>query len=275
MTSHSQIHLYSNLTQAQLTVLRLYLRESYRLSRDEWRTLRTAITLLEKSSIIFQNQRYTFSNFYRRFIDAKHASNFLNALYKLTNVEGDGPARQAQHARAILTWLKANGFYGPQAGDASFLVVYSLYKWASFASGYVFQITIFRDLESSGIDFTPRDPRFSQQRYADHDLVLFGFKGDMKLSLYFLDTLPSRSLSADFYITQMYDFKIRRQRRIVIMHERLWRSINGKVIPDQLRNALQWVPHPVAINIQLETWILMDYQAWKAHILELQAGGRS
>lgn len=60
MTSHSQIHLYSNLTQAQLTVLRLYLRESYRLSRDEWRTLRTAITLLEKSSIIFQKQRYTF-----------------------------------------------------------------------------------------------------------------------------------------------------------------------------------------------------------------------
>lgn len=240
MTLHSQIHLYSNLTQAQLAVLRLYLRESHRLSRNEWRTLRSAIALLEKSAVIFKGQKYTFSKFYRQFMDAKHASVFLNALYQLANVEKDGPARQAQHARAILAWLKANHFYGRQAGDASFLVAYCLYKWASFASGYVFKIAIFRDLETSGIDFTPRDPRFPQQRYADHDLVLFGFKGDMKLSLYFLDTLPSRSLTADFYITQMYDFKIRRQRRITIMHERLWRGINGKVIPDQLRNALQW-----------------------------------
>ena len=154
------------------------------MSRDDWRTLRTAIALLANSRVVFRGQSYTFYRFYATFLEAERAPAFLAALYQLANVRRDGPARQAQDARAILTWLQANGFYGPDAGEASFVVVYCLYRWASFAGGYVFQITIFRDLEVSGVQFTPRDPRRPRERFADHDLVLLGFKGDVKQSLY-------------------------------------------------------------------------------------------
>jgi hypothetical protein len=273
MTSHSHVRLHPDLTQAHLPVLQRYLREAYGLSRDDWRALREAMALLASSQVVFQEQTYTFHHFYTTFLEAERAPTFLAALYQLANVSQDGPALQAQNARAILAWLTTNGFYGPDAGEASFLVVYCLYQWASFAGGYVFQITIFRDLEASGIRFTPRDPRLPQERYADHDLMWLGFKGDVKQSLYFLDALPRRALTADFYLTQMYDRGIRRQRRVVMMHERLWRHINGEATPGQLPDALQGFPDPVAIDLQQEVWVLMDYEVWKAHLLQVQMRG--
>ncbi len=250
-----------------------YLRESHRLSRDDWRTLRAAVALLANSRVVFRGQTYTFYRFYATFLEAEHAPAFLAALYQLADVQRDGLAFQAQGAREILAWLQAHGFYGPDAGEASFVVVYCLYRWASFAGGYVFQITIFRDLEVSGIQFTPRDPRRPRERFADHDLVLLGFKGDVKQSLYFLNALPQRSLRADFYLTQMYDRQAHRQRRVVLMRERVWGRINGKTTPGRLPNALRWFPAPIALTLQQETWVLMDYEAWKTRLLQVPMRG--
>ncbi len=274
MTSRS-VHLHPNLTQDHLAVLRRYLLESRRLSRDDWRTLRAAVALLANSRAVFRGQSYTFYRFYAAFLEAERAPAFLAALYQLADVQRDGPALQAQGARAILVWLQTNGFYGPDAGEASFVVVYCLYRWASFAGGYVFQITIFRDLEASGIQFTPRDPRLPRERFADHDLVLLGFKGDVKQSLYFLDALPRRSLTADLYLTQMYDRQVHRQRRVVLMRERVWRRINGETTSGRLPDALQWFPAPVALTLQREIWVLMDYEAWKTRLLQVQMRGKS
>jgi len=231
------------------------------------------VALLANSQIVFRGQSYTFRRFYATFLEAERAPASLAALYQLTNVQRDGPALQAQGARAILAWLEANGFYGPDAGEASFVVVYCLYRWASLAGGYVFQMAIFRDLEASGIRFTPRDPRLPRERFTDHDLVLSGFKGDVKQSLYFLDALPQRSLTADLYFTQMYDRQVHRQRRVVLMREQVWRRINGETTPGRLPDALQWFPAPVALTLQQETWVLMDYEAWKTRLLQVQMRG--
>jgi hypothetical protein len=268
------VHLHPNLTQGHRTVLRRYLRESRHLSRDDWRTLWAAIALLANSRVVFRGQSYTFYRFYATYLEAERAPAFLAVLYQLADVQQDGPALQAQGARAILVWLQANDFYGPDAGEASFLVVYCLYRWASFADGYIFQIAIFRDLEASGIRFTPRDPRRPRERFADHDLVLLDFKGDVKQSLYFLNTLPQRSLRVDFYLTQMYDRQVHRQRRVTLMHERVWRRINGETIASRLPDALRRFPDPVALTLQQETWVLMDYDIWKTRLLEIQTRGK-
>lgn len=271
MSSISRIRLDPDLTASHTGVFQTYFRGAHYLSRTEWRTLRRGMDMLAQCQVDFQEGTYTFAQFYRTFLEVNHAQPFLAALYELSDVQQTGAALQARHARDILLWLTNNDFYGPNAGDRSFLVIYCLYQWASFANGYIFQISIFRDLEASGIRFTPNDPRNLQQRFADHDLVLQGFKGDMKLSLYFLDALPLRSLSVDFYLTQMYERRQARQRWVALLNTRMWKAINGHTIPGQLLDAMQWFPTPVAITLQQEPWIIMAYTEWKAHILSVQS----
>jgi len=88
-------------------------------------------------------------------------------------------------------------------------------------------------------------------------------------------TLPRRSLTADLYLTQMYDRQVHRQRRVVLMRERVWRRINGETTPGRLPDALQWFPAPVALTLQREIWVLMDYEAWKTRLLQVQMRGKS
>ncbi|MFZ4657097.1 MAG: hypothetical protein ACOYNY_08810 [Caldilineaceae bacterium] len=271
MSTVSRIRLDPDLTAGHASAFQTYFRGAHNLSRTEWHTLRTGMDMLAQCQVNFQESTYTFAQFYRTFLEGDHAPAFLVSLYQLTNIQQTGAAMQAQHAREILAWLTNNGFYGPNAADSSFLVTYCLYQWASFANGYIFQISVFRDLEASGIRFTPNDPRNLQQRFADHDLVLQGFKGDIKLSLYFLDALPLRSLSADFYLTQMYDRRQTRQRRVALLNTQMWKAINGHTTPGRLLDALQWFPTPVAITLQQEPWIIMAYIEWKAHVLSAQA----
>ena len=71
----------------------------------------------------------------------------------------------------------------------------------------------------------------------------------------------------------MYDRQIHRQRRVALVHERVWRRIDGETTPSRLPDALQRFPDPVALTLQQETWVLLDYEVWKTRLLQIQTRG--
>lgn len=56
-----------------------------------------------------------------------------------------------------------------------------------------------------------------EERMSPFDLLLEGFKGDIKTSTYFLLVTRSYPLSCDFYITRLFSTRLRRWRDVVIM----------------------------------------------------------
>ena len=200
MTEDITIELAPDLTAEDMEALRRYLADSFRLSDDEWQRLRTAIDQLSQSTVIFGGRQYHFSRFYAVFVNGTYAQPFLQQLRHLSDLQREGPALQADVARKITTWLRANGLVPSVVPGADFLFIYCLYWWAAFARGYLFEQIVIRDMQAAGIHFQAHAPEQGEERYTPYDLAIPGLgNGDIKTSLYFLDDLPDPP--ADFYIT--------------------------------------------------------------------------
>jgi len=64
----NKIQINPLLTVVHRRVLHEYLRGEGRLTREQWQMLREAIDLLEQSSLVINEQEYTFKRFYNEFI---------------------------------------------------------------------------------------------------------------------------------------------------------------------------------------------------------------
>lgn len=270
VVTEPSIRLNPHLTSRHITALRRYLSETRPLTGKQWRTLFEAIDLLNESTVRFRSQEYTFSQFYAEFIDQVHAGSFLNQLYRMEDIHTEGERLRAVVARRIVQWLKANGLDAARIEGAEFLLIFSLYWWTSFCRGYMFELIVFRDLEASGIQFIPHDPRLEEERYAPNDFYLEEFRGDVKSSIYFLEDLIALQPTVDLYISQLYDSRRRRYQRVVFMKEQAWKRINGNTIPGTVPQASDLFPRVISFTVRGQSWVLAEYEVWKAIVLQFQ-----
>jgi len=173
--------------------------DSSRLQKEQWLQLREVMTILARSFVTIIGYTCTFERFYYEEIDIPYAESFIAHLVTYANVERDGARKQADIARAVVERFQKQGFFQPGVVETYYLLAFCLYRWWNFARGYIFEVSIFRDLEQSGIVFAAHDLSKPGERYSDCDLILLGSKGDIKRSLYFLDDLASTPLAHDFY----------------------------------------------------------------------------
>ncbi|MBC8263024.1 MAG: hypothetical protein H8E47_02745 [Anaerolineales bacterium] len=263
-----KITLHPSLDQSDSNILARYLQESHRFYSKEWQALMRAIDRLERSQVWFQGQRYTFRQFYRQMIDDRYAGPFLEQLYNLADVGQKGRRLWAARAREIARWLRQTGLRDDQTDYAGYLAAYCLYWWSAFARGYIFELSIFRKLESNGVIFSPHDPRQLSERYAGHDLTIGDWKGDVKLSFYFLPEMKAPPL--DFYVTRLYDRLQHVYQIVVLMQMTVWEQIDGDTLPGHLAAALYLLPHPVRSTLGDQVWVLSLFADWKHRSRRLQ-----
>ena len=183
-------------------------------------------------------------------------------------IEQEGEPLWAEFAREILRWLRSTGLQTNKVEYAGYLTAYCLYWWSAFARGYLFEVSIFRDLTQSGIVFHPHDPRSLSERYGHHDLEIGAWKGDVKLSFYFVS--EAKGLPLDFYLTRMYDRVHQEHLKVVLMTASTWQFIDGETLPGTLAAALSVLPHPVQLELSKKAWVLSRYEDWKEKILTWQ-----
>jgi hypothetical protein len=144
---------------------------------------------------------------------------------------------------------------------------YFLYWWGSFARGYAFEVEIFRDLQSSGIEFQAHDLSDHQARYSPSDLTVSNMAGDIKTSIYFVQV--ARPFQHDFYIVRLF-VQGQPYTLAVLLQPLAWNKINGDTIDGTLESVVTQFPHPVRIQQGNHELVAIDYAEWKARILRLQ-----
>jgi len=272
MAENITIELASDFTAEDAEVLRHYLADPFRLSGQDWQRLRTAIDRLSRSTVVFDSQRYAFKRFYAIFINGTYARPFLRQLRHLSDLQREGPALQAEVARKIAAWLRANGLVPSVVPGAEYLLIYCLYWWAAFARGYLFEEAVIRDMQEAGIRFQAHVPERGWERYTPFDLSVPGFgNGDIKTSLYFLDVLPDPP--ADFYITRLYDAEQQAVKQVVFLSPSAWEKLNGAPQPATIAEAPQIFPSPVITEIAGRPWVVVEYELWKDRLLRWQQKG--
>jgi len=66
-----------------------------RLPREQWPVLMEAVDWLGLSTVVCDEGRFTFREFYETYIEACYADDFLRDLLTMADVEQEAPARQA------------------------------------------------------------------------------------------------------------------------------------------------------------------------------------
>ena len=269
------VELTQTLTDAQKTLLLRYLGEAERFSLTEWVTLLEAFTMLAEATVQLNQQRLTFQAFYDRFIDDVKSDAFIAELYAETDVPARAPAIQAGYAREIFAQLRCEPFTLGKTPETECLLAYCLYWWASFARGSIFELTIFRDMTETGIQFTPHDLRVRAERFSPCDLTLLNMTGDIKNTTYFLYVARSFPLTCDFYITRLYDVQNRCYVRIVVLTEPAWHRINGETVSSDLMQAASKLPQVVSTTFLEYRFVIVEYNLWKQKVLQRQQLGES
>lgn len=264
----NKIHINPLLTVVHRRVLHEYLRGEGRLTREQWQMLREAIDLLEQSSLVIDEWEYTFKRFYNEFIDKRFAEPFLKALVRLKDVEKEAARLQAATAREIVTSVRLKEFYLKGDSNSHLLLTFCLYWWAAFAIGYIFEVEIFRDLEAARIPFVSHEITNRTERLSAYDLTVLGLRGDIKYSTYFLTAEGAHTTEIDFFITRLFDETNARWEKVVFLTPTAWAVINGRTIPVVLQEAVSVLPKAVAVEIGLETFVIILYKEWKERILK-------
>jgi hypothetical protein len=180
------VELSDDVTGARRALVLRYLGEAERFSLTEWVTLLEAFTVLGRSRAGFEKEVVTFQEFYDRYVDQAYSERFITDLLAEINVTVRAPAIQAGYARHIYQQLRNAPFSLGGTPETVCLLSYCLYWWASFARGYAFEVEIFRDLETAGIDFAAHDLQIREQRFSPCDLIVRGMTEDIKNTTYFL-----------------------------------------------------------------------------------------
>lgn len=264
------IELNSAFIKKHQRVLVKYVFSPNAMSRAERNTLLQAIDAVRYSRVKVDGRDYTFAQFYNLFIDKAYADEFIDELWAAEQVENVGRQKKAQVTKAIRERFIREGWYRHDLPKTRLLLAFCLFWWASFATGYIFEVKILRDLCKSGIDFHAHDVTQRTERYAFADLTISGMMGDIKSSAYFFFTARSADLPHDFYISRYYDEHARRYQHFVIIKAEHWQLINGDVIPIVFPNWRETLLHPARFDFAGIDFVAVDYEGWKEKILRYQ-----
>lgn len=242
-----------------------FVRRGHEFGRDEWRQAIVAFDLLKNAAVLTDRGLLPFPVIYRQHIEELYADEFIEALYLAERVEAAGVSRWATVARDIGPRLEQVGLLRPDVPATRLIMAYCLYWWRAFTLGYALEVEIQRDLEASGIQFQAHDLRRREERLSPYDLIVLGFKGDIKTSTYFLQAARTRILPHDFYIT-----RIRGQQRtrtlVVFVQTDMWQTINGEALLVLLEQVADTLPQAARIVHEGIELVVVDYEIWKAKV---------
>jgi hypothetical protein len=247
-----------------------FARRGHELGRDEWRQAIVAFDLLKNAAVLTDRGLLPFPVIYRQHIEEPYADDFIEQLYLEEQVEAVGVSQWATVARAIEPRLAQIGLSRPNVPATRLIVAYCLYWWRAFTLGYALEVEIQRDLKASGIQFEAHDLRRREERLSPYDLLVLGFRGDIKTSVYFLQAARTRTLPHDFYITRI---RGRQQTRtlVVFMQAEMWQTINGETLLVLLEQMADALPQAMRIAHEGIELTVVDYETWKAKIRRRQA----
>jgi len=267
---NAQVILPPSLTERDLRVVLKYFEKTGRLSPEDWRIALDTFAVLGDGRLHMGQRRLSFRSVYDRFVEDRHADHFIAELTALEDLSAAAEALQQTIAFEILGALEEEGLYSGELPGSEYLAAYCLYWWTSFARGYIFEVSVFRDLQTSGIEFFAHDLRRRNERRSPYDLVVLGQFGDVKNTTYFLYTTRTLPLKCDFYITRLYYATERRYLSVVFMTEAAWRTLDGEVAPAALMAAADLFPQPVLLSFQGRAFVIVPFELWKANVKQRQ-----
>lgn len=264
------IQLPANFSPYQEQIILKYLtRGRHSLSYSEWGAALSGFNELHQAIVITQTVNATFRQVYNKYVDLPFADLYLSQLLNLPHIGRQFSALHAQVKRSIVAHLGQVGLRRVGLPDTNLLLAYCLYFFHSFATGYAFEVQIYRDLTASGIVFDAHDILDRKSRFQPYDLSVLGLYGDIKTSLYFLRVGRSQKLPHDFYITRLYA-KGRARTLVVMLKLDAWKQIDGDTVARLLEEAVQAFPNPVSVKLDAGTVVITDYEVWKSKILSRQ-----
>jgi len=265
-----EIILPTGFTEIERAMVLRYLEDVAGPGQDWLGLVRTFNRLRAAVVVIPGKGRRTFASLYTRLIDSHLTDPFIAALYSLDDVEQESVILWASGARRIRPVLEMAGLYAADDPPTRLLLAYCLYWWHATAKGYTFEVEIFRDLRQSGVDFTAHDPRLRSERFTPYDLIVLGFRGDVKTSTYFL-SLAGRVLRSDFYITRLWLSEVRSRTLVVFLKTPMWDEIDGETLLIAWRELESCLPQPVRIAHRGGELVVSDYGVWKEKIRAYQS----
>jgi len=239
------------------------------LDLSEWKQVINGFDLLHQARVDSGGDIQTFQQIYAIHVEQPFADVFINELLLLDDISREHQTLRARFARRIVNRLQKANLRQSSMEASNLLLAYCLYFWESFALGYAFEVEIYRDLTSSGVNFQAHDIRDRAARFSAYDLQILNLKGDIKTSLYFLHSARSRGLAHDFYITRFYEGKQQRT-LVVLMQPYAWEQINGDTIKAILEEATKQFPSPVMVEIEDRPVVIMEYNVWKERVVQKQ-----
>jgi len=265
-----EIILPPGFTETEQAMVLRYLEDVAKPGQDWPGLVRTFACLREAIVAIPGKGRRTFASLYTHLIDSRLTDPFITALYGLDDLEQGSVDLWRAGARRIRPLLEVAGLYAAGDPPTRFLLAYCLYWWHVTAKGYTFEVEIFRDLRRSGVSFTAHDVRLRSERFTPYDLIVFGFRGDVKTSTYFL-TLTGRVLRSDFYITRLWLSKARSRTLVVFLKTPMWDEINGETPLVAWHELESCLPQPARIVYRGEELVVSDYEVWKEKMRAYEA----
>ena len=184
---------------------------------EERRLLFEGIDLLRSSRVIINDQNLTFPQFFNKFIDQNFTNKFLDVLENSKNIYATGQVLKKEILTEIRAKFLKEKWFRKDIPETRFLIIYCLYWWNAMATGYAFEIEVFRDLQNSGVKFKAHDLQNQSEKYSFADLTISRMNGDIKSSTYFFIVIRSANLEHDFYITRYYDKAVMKYHWFVIL----------------------------------------------------------
>jgi hypothetical protein len=247
-----------------------WVRRGHEFSHKEWQVTLRAFDLLKEAAVVTQHGILPFPAVYYRHVEEPYAKAFIQTLLDATEVEPTGIRAWAGVAKRIPTKLRQAGLENPHQPATRLLVAYCLYWWYAFAYGYIFEVEVLRDLDQSGIQFTAHNLTIRQERMSSWDLEVLGFRGDIKRSLSFLQTVRGRHLPHAFYIVRLTR-PGRSWMLVVMMHQTMWDTIDGRTILTALGDLADVLPDTARARVAGVEVIVADYALWKRLVLQRQS----
>jgi hypothetical protein len=239
------------------------------LSRTDWQWALQGFGLLHnaQANTPFGWQRFAFV--YENEIEAVFVERYLTDLVALNNVSRESTPLWARYARAITALWEMTDWPQRLGEESQLLLAYWLYWWRAFATGYAFEVEVFRDLAASNVAFTAHDIRTQAGRRSSYDLEVLGLHGDIKNSLYFLRVGRLPRVRHDFYISRFR--QLTRQRVMVaLMQPAAWQLINGDAELTTWAAIKTTLPDVAKIMYSGREIILIAYDEWKARVRQQQ-----
>lgn len=239
-------------------------------SQDERALLFEAFDLLHEAVVATEAGWESFATTYEQLIEAPFADHYLRSLVEAQDIEATAEPLRARVSRRIMPTLREAGLIDPAEPSSFYLLAYCLYWWYAFARGYAFEVEVLRDLEASGILYQAHDVLDPRARRSPFDLVVLGFRGDIKTSTYFLQATRTQGLLHDFYVTRVYEPRERECIVVVFLKEPAWEAIDGETTPATLEELSGVLPGVFRLQQNDTILIVIDYEEWKTRLLRAQ-----